>query len=175
MSLIPIICTHEVPPPIISSILSKAYEASDKIDSPPSLLLLTTADGDELRKHTKDSVTKPPVDAFQSPFLGWDISRIATFLQDNAQKTVVDRTAFLVADDQTMVDEDTLLLAYNVEGSLETVRLSTAFANSQAVSVSVATTDVAEIRSLADDDGVYRGGRQGPPPKKGGEAPKKQL
>ncbi|KAL4995743.1 hypothetical protein BDV10DRAFT_173999 [Aspergillus recurvatus] len=175
MSLIPIICTHEVSPDVLSTVLSTAYETSTKINSPPSLLLLTTADGDEIRKYKKDSVTKPPVDPFQSPFLGWDVHKSAQFLQENAAKTVVERTAFLVADDQTTADEETLLLVYNIEGSLETIRVSAEFVNSQAVSVAVATTDIGELRSLADDDGVYRGGRQGPPPKKGGQAPRKQL
>ncbi|KAL4751920.1 hypothetical protein BDW72DRAFT_79555 [Aspergillus terricola var. indicus] len=175
MSLIPIICTHEVSPVVLSTILSIAYEASSKINSPPTLLLLTTADGDDLRKYKKESVTKPPIDTFQSPFLGWDVNKAAQFIQENASKTVVDRTAFLVADDQTTADEGTLLLVHNVEDSLETIRVSAEFVNSQAVSVAVATTDIGELRSLADGDGVYRGGRQGPPPKKGGQAPRKQL
>ncbi|RHZ45473.1 uncharacterized protein CDV56_104071 [Aspergillus thermomutatus] len=171
MSLIPIICTHEV----ITSVLSTAYEASSKIDSPPSLILVMTANAAELQKYTKDSVTKPPVESLQYPFLGWDIGKIAQFLQENASKTVVDHTTFLVADEKTTSDEDTLLLVYNIEDSQESIRLSAGYANSQAVSVSVATTDVGELRSLADDDGVYRGGPQRPPPKKGGKAPRKQL
>ncbi|KAL4903976.1 hypothetical protein BDW74DRAFT_154947 [Aspergillus multicolor] len=175
MSLIPIICTHEVSSKVLSSILSTAYEAASQIDSPPSLILLTTSDGDELRKYTKDSVTNPPVESFQSPFLDWKHKDIAKFLQENTSKTVIDRTTFLVADQQTITDEDTLLLVYSIEGDLETLRLSVEFVNSQAVSVSIATTDLAELRSLADEDGVYRGGPQRPPPKKGGKAPRKQL
>ncbi|KAF7173099.1 hypothetical protein CNMCM5623_005345 [Aspergillus felis] len=175
MSLIPIICTHEVSPTVITSILSTAYEASRKIDSPPSLILVTTADPAELQKYTYDSVTKPPVESLQYPFLGCDIGKIAQFLQENASNTVVDHTTFLVADEKTASDEDSLLLVYSIEDSQERIRLSAAYANSQAVSVSVATTDVNESRSLADDDGVYRGGPQRPPPQKGGRAPRKQL
>ncbi|KAL4821198.1 hypothetical protein BDW67DRAFT_179901 [Aspergillus spinulosporus] len=165
MSLIPIICTHEVSPAVLSTILSTAYKASSKPNSPPSLLVLTTADGHKLRKYKRDSVTKPPIDSFQSPFLGWDVNKTAQFIQENASKSVIDRTALLAADDQTAADEDTLLV-YIVEGSLETIRVSAEFVNSQAVSVAVATTDIGELRSLADDDGVYRGSRQGPPPRK---------
>jgi hypothetical protein len=134
-----------------------------------------TANAAELQKYTEDSVTKPPVESLQYPFLGWDISKIARFLQENALNTVVDYTTFLVADEKTTSDEDTLLLVYNIDNSQESIRLSAAYANSEAVSVSVATKDVGELRSLADDDGVYRGGPRGPPPKKGGKAPRKQL
>lgn len=76
---------------------------------------------------------------------------------------------------KTTLDEDTLLLVYNIGNSQESIRLSAGYANSQAVSVSVATTDVGELRSLADNDGVYRGGPDRPPPRKGGKAPRKQL
>lgn len=158
---------------VLSTIFSIAYEASSKINSPSSLLLLTTADPDELRKYKKDSVTNPPIDTFQTPFLGWHVKKTAQFIQENASKTVVDRTTFLVADDQTAADKGTLLLVYSV--SLETIRVSAEFVNSQAVSFAVATTDIGELRTLADDDGVYRGGRQGRPPKKGGQAPRKLL
>ncbi|PKX92367.1 uncharacterized protein P174DRAFT_372824 [Aspergillus novofumigatus IBT 16806] len=175
MSLIPIICTHEVSPTVITSILSTAYEASSKIDSPPSLILIMTADAAELQKYTEDSVTMPPVESLQYPFLGWDIGKIAEFLQEDASETVVDYTTFLVADEKTASDEDTLLLIYSIEDSLESIRLCASYANSQAVSVSIATTDVGELWSLADEDGVYRGGPQRPPPRKGGEAPRKQL
>ncbi|KAG2416569.1 hypothetical protein HFD88_007784 [Aspergillus terreus] len=171
MSLVPIICTYEV----LTSVLSTAYDASSKVDSPPSLILVTTADAAELQKYTKDSVTKPPVESVQYPFLGWDIGKIAQFLQENAPRAVLDHTTFLVADGQTASDGDTLLLVYNIKDSQESVRLSAGCANSGAVSVSIATTDVGELRSLADDDGVYRGGPQRPPPQKGGKAPKKQL
>ncbi|GIC90511.1 uncharacterized protein Aud_006945 [Aspergillus udagawae] len=175
MSLISIICTHEVSPTVITSVLSTAYEASSKIDSPPSLILVMTADAAELQKYTKDSVTKPPIESLQYPFLGWDLGKIAQFLQENASNTVLDHTTFLVADEKTTLDEDTLLLVYNIEYSQESIRLSASYANNQAVAISVATTDVGELRSLADDDGVYRGGPQRPPPKKGGKAPRKQL
>ncbi|GES59951.1 hypothetical protein ATEIFO6365_0002028200 [Aspergillus terreus] len=175
MSLVPIICTYEVSPTVLTSVLGTAYDASSNIDSPPSLILVTTADAAVLQKYTKDSVTKPPVESVQYPFLGWDVGKIARFLQENASQTVLDHTTFLVADEQTASDGDTLLLAYNIKDSQDSVRLSAGCANSGAVSVSVATRDVGELRSLADDDGVYRGGPQRPPPQKGGKAPKKQL
>ncbi|EAL89391.1 conserved hypothetical protein [Aspergillus fumigatus Af293] len=161
MSLIPIICTHEVSPTVITSILSTAYKAS--------------TDAAELQDYTDDSVTKLPVESLQYPFLGWDIGKIAQFLQENTSDTIVDYTTFLVADEKTALDEDTLLLVYDVEGLQESIRLSACFANSEAVSVSVATKDVGELWTLADEDGVYRGGPQHPPPKKGGKAPRKRL
>ncbi|RJE21645.1 hypothetical protein PHISCL_06021 [Aspergillus sclerotialis] len=175
MSLIPIICAYEVSSTVLTSVLSTAYDASSKIDSPPNLVLVTTADAAELQKYTKDTVTKVPVESLQYPFLGWDIGKIAQFLQENAPKTALDHTTFLVADEKTASDKDTLLLVYNIEDSQESIRLSAAYANSGAVSLSVATMDVDELRSLADDDGVYRGGPQHPPPQKGGKAPRKQL
>ncbi|KAH1335134.1 hypothetical protein KXV68_003398 [Aspergillus fumigatus] len=175
MSLIPIICTHEVSPTVITSILSTAYKASSVIDSPPNLIVIMTADAAELQEYTDDSVTKLPVESLQYPFLGWDIGKIAQFLQENTSDTIVDYTTFLVADEKTALDEDTLLLVYDVEGLQESIRLSACFANSEAVSVSVATKDVGELWTLADEDGVYRGGPQHPPPKKGGKAPRKRL
>lgn len=155
--------------------LSTAYDASSKIDSPPNLILVTTADTAELQKHTYSSVTKLPIESLQYPFLGWDIGKIAQFLRENARETVLDQTTFLVADDKTALDEDTMLLVHDIEDSQTSIRLSAAYVNSRAVSVSVATTDVRELRSLADDDGVYRGGPQCPPPQKGGKAPRKKL
>lgn len=145
------------------------------MDSPPTLLLLTEGDGNTLRQYTYDSVSQPPVDSFQSPFLGWELEKIAEFLSENTRGTVVDQAVFLVADGQTANDGDTLLLVHNLDGSLQSVRVSAAYGNTEAISVSVATTDLDELRSLVDDDGVFRGGRRGQPPKKGGSAPKKQL
>ncbi|RAL12494.1 uncharacterized protein BO97DRAFT_405440 [Aspergillus homomorphus CBS 101889] len=175
MSLIPIICTHEVSSTVIASILSKAYETARKIDSPASLLLLTTTSAADLQQYTEGSATKPPVASSPYPFLCWDIGKIARFLCENASMTVVDHSVFLVADEKTAFDEDTLLLVHSVENSQVSIRLSAGYANSQAVSVSVATTDVGELRSLADEDGVYRGGPERPPPIRGGKAPRKQL
>lgn len=161
---------------MISSILTTAYNASEKIDSPPSLVLLSESNRDALLQYTYNSVSQPPIEgSFESPFLGWEIEKIAGFLNENAQGTVVDQTVFVVADGQTAEDEDTLLLVHNLDGSLQSVRVSAAYGSMEAVSVSVATKDLNELRSLVDDDGVYRGGRRGQPPLKGGRAPRKQL
>lgn len=116
------------------------------------------------------------MDSFQSPFLGWELEKIAEFLTKNTRGTVVDQAVFLVADGQTANDKDTLLLVHNLDGSsLQSVRVSAACGNTEAISVSVATKDLDELRSLVDDDGIFRGGRRGQLPKKGGRAPKKQL
>ncbi|KAL4920028.1 hypothetical protein BDW62DRAFT_177428 [Aspergillus aurantiobrunneus] len=157
MSLVPIICTHEVSHITLAHILSKAYQFSTDIDSPPTLLLLTTSNPCDLRQYTCDSVTNPPVGKFHSPFLGWRLARIAKFLEKNTEGTVVNAVTFLVADEQTLEDEDTLLLVHNAENSRQTIRLSAAFVNAEAASVDVGCTDVGELRSLADEDGVYRG------------------
>ncbi|KAL5365023.1 hypothetical protein BJX96DRAFT_158423 [Aspergillus floccosus] len=176
MSHVPIICTYEVSSTVLTSVLWTAYDASSKIDSPPSLILVMTADAAKLQKHTKDSViTKPPFESLQYPFLGWDIGKISQFLQENASKTALDHTTFLVADEKTASDGYTLLLVHNIQDSQESIRLSAGYANSASVSVSVATMDVGELRCLADEDGVYRGGPQRPPPRKGEKAPRKQL
>ncbi|KAJ5779355.1 hypothetical protein N7457_007075 [Penicillium paradoxum] len=153
----------------ITSVLSTAYEASSKIDSPPSLILVTTANAAGLQKGTKDSVTKPPVKSLQYPFLSRDIGKITYFLPENVSKTVVDLTTFLLTDERTTLDENTLLLVYNIGNSQDSIRLSASW-----VSVSVATTDVGELRSLADDDGVYRGGPHRPPGQ-GAKGPRKQF
>ncbi|KAL4941312.1 hypothetical protein BDV06DRAFT_223269 [Aspergillus oleicola] len=190
MTLIPIFCTHEVSPAALSSILSTAYEASNKIDSPPDLVLLTTSDGDELQKYTYNPVTISPVDfdTSQSPFLGWNLSQIVEFLRESTSNTVVDRSTFLVADGQTNSDGDTLLLVHNhthaIQGprDLQTVRLSAEYVNSEAIAVSVATKDVGELSSLVGSDGVFRGGRgsryggeNGLEVKRGGRASRKKL
>ncbi|KAL4871524.1 hypothetical protein BDV12DRAFT_194287 [Aspergillus spectabilis] len=91
MGLIPNICTHEVSLTVITSILRTTYEASAKVDLPPSrlLLLLTTSDGGDLREYTYGSVTTPPVKSVQSLFLGWTLTQIAEFLQKNTENAAV--------------------------------------------------------------------------------------
>lgn len=193
MSLFPIINTHKISPTVtqssihnktallanttqvLSSILTTAYNASEEIDSPPSLLLLSESNRDALLQYTYNSVSQLPIQhSFKSPFLGWEIEQIAGFLTENAQGTVVDQTVFLVADGQTAEDENTFLLVHNLDGSLQSIRVSAAHGNMEAVSVSVGTKDLNELRSLADD-GVFRGCGRGQPPLKGGRAPRKQL
>lgn len=123
--------------------------------------------------------------SFKSLFLGWSVDQAADFLLQNAKGTAVSNTVFLVADEQTGEDENTLLLVAiakrgigSAEFDLESVRVSAEFANTEAVAVSVATKDINGLVALADSDGVYRGGSDGiprQPPKKGGPAPRKQF
>lgn len=93
---------------------------------------------------------------------------------------------FLVADERTGEDGDSLLLVQNpgqAQGHRESetapkcVRLAAEYVNIQAVAVSIATSGVEELVSLADSDGVFRGGSEGgqQPPKKREKAPKKQI
>ncbi|KAE8337425.1 hypothetical protein BDV24DRAFT_167285 [Aspergillus arachidicola] len=178
-SLIPIFCLHDVPLQILTTILTKAYAHAIDIQSPPTLLLLEKT-GDALRRYTHDDVTYPPVDpSFKSPFLGWNLDEVVRFLREYATGTVVDESVFLVADQRTAEDESLLLVqSFGDEESVESVRLDAEYVNTQAVAVAVATTGVQELRSLVDEDGVFRGGsgRGGNlVPRKGGKAPRKQL
>ncbi|KAL4791509.1 hypothetical protein BDV19DRAFT_392987 [Aspergillus venezuelensis] len=183
MPLIALLCTAKVPPATLSSNLTRAYEASKAINSPPNLVLLTSSNTDELRGYTPDSITIPPIDGHtEYPFLGWTITQLASFLDRIKAITVLESSTFLVADQQTVSDGDTILLVHNihVQESLNSVRVSAEYANSEAVAVSVASKDVVEWRSLVDGDGVYRGGRTsrgdgGKEVKKGRRAPRKKL
>lgn len=106
-------------------------------------------------------------------------------MNENADGSVVDPRVFLIADEKTAKDEDTLLLVQSSgkeqnedHFGLHHVRVAADYANTEAVALSVATKDVEGLLGLADGEGVYRGGRGGrdhQPPKKGGKAPRKQL
>lgn len=65
------------------------------------------------------------------------------------------------------------------EFTIKHVRLAAEYVNTEAVAVSIATSGVDELLSLADEDGVFRGGSGDgggqQPPRKGGQAPKKQI
>ncbi|KAL4958776.1 uncharacterized protein BDV14DRAFT_27740 [Aspergillus stella-maris] len=181
------LCTAKIPPTTLSPILSRAYKASERIHSSPNLFLLTTKDEDESQRYLADSITIPPIEGYiESPFLGWTVTQLASFLDGYASNTVIDSSTFLVADEQTAADGDTLLLVHNhnpnaqAEQGLASVRLSAKYAHSKAVAVSVASKDVIELRNLGDGDGVFRGGSRasrgdGGEGVKGGKAPRKKL
>lgn len=131
-------------------------------------------------------MTYPPVESpLKSPFLGWSIRDAGQLLNENADGSIVDSRVFLVADEETAKDEDTLLMVQNVgqreddKLALKCVRLAAEHVNTEAVTVSVATKDIEEILSLVNGNVVYGGGMGGrdshQPPKKGGKAPRKQL
>ncbi|KAL2827039.1 hypothetical protein BDW59DRAFT_171576 [Aspergillus cavernicola] len=132
------------------------HEIPPTIDSAPTLLLLTESDGKALRQYTYDAVSYLPIDSFQSPFLGWDLGKMPT-----------------------ATDEDTLLLVHNMEGSLQNVRLSAAYVNTEAISVSVAVKGCGGVNGASFlmmkclDSAV--GQETGQPPKQGGQAPRKQF
>ena len=97
------------------------------------------------------------------------------FLREYATGTVVDESVFLVADGRT-VENESLLLVQSLHGDpMHCVRLAAEYVNTKAVAVAVAATGVQELRRLVDGDGVFRGGGDNPSPRKGGEAPRKQL
>lgn len=98
----------------------------------------------------------------------------------------MDSTLFLVADETTSEDGNTLVLV-KVQTSdqdtdkleVKSVRLAAEFANTSSIAVSVGSTDIEEMLSLiVSRDEVYRAGTDRPgwrPPKKGGPAPRKQF
>ncbi|OGM49588.1 hypothetical protein ABOM_001775 [Aspergillus bombycis] len=179
-SLIPIFCLDDIPAQILTSILTKAYAHAIDINSPPTLLLVESTGTALLRRYTHDAVTYPPVDAAcKSPFRGWGLDDMIRFLREYATGTAVDASVFLVADGRTVEDESLLLVQSLRDGDpVESVRLAAEHVNTKAVAVAVAATDVRELRSLVDEDGVFRGGHGGGDsslPRKGGTAPRKQL
>ncbi|KAE8141915.1 hypothetical protein BDV38DRAFT_174891 [Aspergillus pseudotamarii] len=178
-SLIPIICLHDIPAQVLTSIITKAYAQAIDINSPPTLLLIENT-GDALCRYTHDDATYPPVDSsYKSPFLGWEVNEVVRFLREYATGTVVDEFVFLIGDWRTLEDESLLLVKRLGEGELvESVRVAAEFVNTKAVAVAVAVTDVWELRGLVDGDGVFRGGRgngENSLLRKGRKAPRKQL
>lgn len=98
----------------------------------------------------------------------------------------MDSTLFLVADEKTSEDGNTLVLVkvqtsdqHTDELDFKSVRLAAEFANTSSVAVSVGSTSIEEMLSLiVSKDEVYRAGRDRPgwrPPQKGGPAPRKQF
>ncbi|PKY00337.1 hypothetical protein P168DRAFT_219326, partial [Aspergillus campestris IBT 28561] len=123
-----------------------------------------------------DSMAIPPIDLTMSPFIGWDASDITRFLRSNATGTVINDSLFLLADETTATDGESLLLVQadysRQELSLESVRLSAECVNSVPVAVSVGCGNVRELQSIVHSDGVFR---YGTPPVQGDAAPRKQL
>lgn len=160
----------------ISSIIQKSYKKSAQLLSPPSLLVLFDTDKDTLNHYTTDSVSPLPIDSTPSPFIGWSTSDITRFLRSNATGTVINDSLFLLADETTATDGESLLLVQadysRQELSLESVRLSAECVNSASVAVSIGSGDVRELQSTVHSDGVFR---YGIPPVQGGTAPRKQL
>ncbi|KAL1957773.1 hypothetical protein VTO42DRAFT_5491 [Malbranchea cinnamomea] len=153
----------------LSSIIGTAYNSDDNVDTDQSLVLFSDPSDSAFRCYTLDSFTRVPVDkTFKSPFIGWDIDRIAVFLRENATDTVIDSSLFLVADEQTASDQTLLLV--NVERddvyyqkkqgkmAMTKVRLVPEFANSCPVAITIGCMGANELESEADEDGVYRGG-----------------
>ncbi|KAJ5225736.1 hypothetical protein N7468_006961 [Penicillium chermesinum] len=177
--LIALVCTHDIPSPALSSILAAGYRKAQGLSSPESLVILSESSKASLHALRDESVTRPPVElSAQSPFLGWSIDAVADFLLENAKGSCIDQLVFLIADEKTAEDGSTLLMVQNTlheKGPVpHSVRISADAANTAPVAVSVGSMSVMELASLVEEDGVYRGGR-GPPPKKGGPAPRKAL
>lgn len=132
-------------------------------------------------------MTHTPIErSFTSPFLGWSADDVARFLTENAEGSIVEPELFILADEKTAEDGNTLLLVqvqrkerYEGGFTLKTVRLAAEFVNTEAVAVSIGAKGLDELLIMVDEDGVCRGARgdshRPQPPKKGGEAPKKQM
>ncbi|KMP04232.1 hypothetical protein CIHG_04991 [Coccidioides immitis H538.4] len=170
VELIPIICTYDVEPSVLSSIVETAYTKSE--DTSEALLVLSDTSRPAIQRYTVDDFTRPPVDqSFKSPFIGWSLERIAKFLKDNADDTAVGCYYFLVADERTSADNsllfvDTLFNESEDEGDDEdkapdeplTVRLAPEFVNSYTVAIAIGSMGTNELVDETDEDGVYRGG-----------------
>ncbi|PGH27446.1 hypothetical protein AJ80_00924 [Polytolypa hystricis UAMH7299] len=177
--LIPIICTHAVDPALLSSIIEEAYRESN--DTAESLVLLSNAtSGATFQDYTAEAYTRAPISpSFKSPFIGWTIEQIATFLKDKAEDTAVEGFYFLVADEQTSKDHtllfvDTLFNEVENEGDDDedndkddddeekrqegflTVRLLPKFVNQYSVAIAVGSMGTNELADEADEEGVYR-------------------
>lgn len=147
------------------------------------LILLTETSRQSIHHYTRDSVTRTPVEpSLISPFLGWSVQDVARFLAQSADGSIVEPGLFLIADKKTAEDGNTLLLAQvqsqkRDDGglTLKAMRLAAEFVNTEAVAVSIGTKGVDELLNMVDGDGVFRGGKGTQPPKKGGDAPKKQM
>lgn len=137
---------------------------------------MADTDKDTLNHYTPDSVTSLPIDSTPSLFIEWDVLDIAQFLLASATGTVIDNRLFLVADETTARDGESLLLVQvdhsQQELLLESVRLSAECVNAAPVAVSVGSGDVRELQSIVHSDGIFR---YGAPPKQGDTAPRKQL
>lgn len=95
-------------------------------------------------------MTHPPIESpFRSPFLGWSVRDVAQFMNENADGSIVDSCVFLIADEETTEDGDTLLLVQSSRKeqtedhpALHHVRVADDYVNTEAVALSVATKDV---------------------------------
>ena len=120
----------------------------------------------------------PPVTGLSDyPFLAYSVQALADLLDKSDPEPAISSHQFLVADEQTNKDNTLIFvdIGYEKNAKPETVRLDATHANAVPIAVQVATMDLNGIRSLVDEDGVYRGGPSGPEPKKGKPAPRKKL
>lgn len=120
----------------------------------------------------------PPItDLSDYPFLDRSVQDLADLLDKSDPEPVISSHQFLIADEQTNEDNTLIFVdrGYEQNARPETVRLDATHANAVPIAVQVATMDLNGLRSLLDEDGVYRGGPSGPEPKKGKPAPRKKL
>jgi hypothetical protein len=169
--LFALICVAEVSADTLSEVISTAYKS--ETDSGPNILLIN--DSDFVKGSAPTGPTSPPIPKISNyPFLGKPLKDLESFLDTIPADWSISNYRLLIADEQTTKDK-TLLFVELADPRPETVRLNAAHANAIPIAVGVATMDIQSIRSLADDDGVYRGDPAAQPPRQGGPAPRRQL
>lgn len=158
----------------LSSIIRTAYD--EKPDSPPNILVLS---GPGLLNDPGNAQPSlPPITDFSDyPFLGRSVQDLADLLDKSDPEPAISSHQFLIADEQTNEDRTLIFVdrGYEDDATPETVRLDDVHANAVPIAVQVATMDIEGLRSIVDDDGVFRGGSSGPEPKKGKPTPRKKL
>ena len=158
----------------LSSILREAYD--EKPDSPPNIFVVS--ESGLLTDPENAQPSHPPIsDLSDYPFLSRSVQDLADLLEKSDPEPAISSHQFLVADEKTNEDSTLIFvdIGYEKNARPETVRLDATHANAVPIAVQVATMDLNGIRSLLDEDGVYRGGPSGPEPKKGKPAPRKKL
>ena len=157
----------------LSRIIQTAYNGAP--ESPPGLFLLTESGPINHRDTAEPS--QPPIPEISGyPFLSHSIDELAAFLDSyNTPEKAISSHQFLVADQQTIEDGSLFFVdrGYDPATAPETVRLDAAQVNAIPVAVQIGSLSINEIRTLVDQDGVFRGGSG--QPRRGGPAPRKQL
>ncbi|KAK4206114.1 hypothetical protein QBC37DRAFT_393642, partial [Rhypophila decipiens] len=177
----PIFCTAEVPVETLSEILQDSYYKGYKsIGLEPSdgdLLLVhdkNTLPSAKKGKTTKDTI--PPISAPPtSDFHSATYAQLITHVLENADKDhdcskegYISGDMFLIADNQTVKDKTLRLVCkryldsddedelYEITHDFASARIASDQPSITAVNLGVGNTDIGELKSCADEDGVLR-------------------
>jgi hypothetical protein len=169
--LFALFCVAEISAATLSEIISTAYKS--ETDSGPNIVLIN--DANFIKGPAPTTPTQTPIPKISNyPFLAKSLTDLESFLDTIPDDWSISNYRLLVADKQT-TEDNTLLFVELADPEPETVRLDAAHANSIPIAIGVATMDMQGVRSLADENGVYRGDPAAQPPQRGGPAPRKQL